>query len=175
MGTTLDDEGQTRGDDKQQEQAYFEKGYSLLHLKVSTQGIESLKSANEYGGEYKHISAYYLGVMSEGSEAEQWFLEASQSNEWKINSAVYLSQIYIANEEYNKLIDQNLPLLSIDKSKENHELHFYTGEAYYQQAKYRQAVRYYQEGIALNFKKPTAETLFKLGHSYYEMGASAFH
>lgn len=157
-------------DSQQQEQAYFEKGYSLVQMKVAEQGIESLKLANGFGGEYTHVSAYYLGVMSKNPEAEQWFLKASQSNEWKIKSAVYLSQIYLTSGEYDKLINQNHLLLSSDKTKENHELYFYTGEAYYQQKKYRQAVRYFQDGIALKVKPPTAETLFKVGHSFYEMG-----
>lgn len=153
-----------------QEQAYFEKGYALLQIKIISQGVEALKLANSFGGEYKHISAYYLGVICEGREAENWFLAASKSDEWQIKSAVYLSQIYLESKAYDKLVHQNLPLLTSDKTKENSELHFYTGEAYYARAKYRQSTRYFQEGIALNVKKPTAETLFKLGHSYYEMG-----
>jgi len=155
---------------KQQEQAYFEQGYSMLQLKITTRGIEAMKKSNEIGGEYKFMSAYYLGVMSEGSEAEQWFLEASQSDEWKIKSAVYLSQIYLKSEAYDKLVAQNQPLLSTERTKENHELHFYTAEAYYRQAEFRKASRYFQDGIELNVQKPAAETLFKLGHSYYEIG-----
>ena len=157
-------------DDEQQEQAYFEKGYALLQLKITQQGIESLKTANEFDGEYKFVSAYYLGIMSEGAEAEQWFLKAWQSKEWKIRSAVYLSQIYLSSGEYDKLINQNQLLLSPAITTENHELHFYSGEANYRLEKYRQAARVYQDGLALNVKKPTAETLFKLGHAYYEIG-----
>ncbi len=157
-------------DNKQQEQAYFEKGYSMLQMKITSQGIEAMKSTNEFGGEYKFASAYYLGVMSDKEEAEQWFLEASRSEEWRIKSALYLSQLYLSSEEYEKLISKNQPLLSTDKSTENHELHFYTGEANYRLTKYRQAARTYQDGLALNVKKPTADILFKLGHSYYEIG-----
>ena len=154
----------------QQEQAYFEKGYSLLQLKITQQGVESLNKANSFKGEYKYVSAYYLGVMSDGFEAEEWFLEASESDEWKIKSAVYLSQIYLSSGEFEKLINQNRPLLSSVRTTENHELHFYSGEANYRLGKYRQAVRVYQDGLTLNIKKPTAETLFKLGHAYYETG-----
>lgn len=157
-------------DKKQREQAYFEKGYSLLQMKITSQGIASMKEANALGGEYKHASAYYLGVMSEGAEVEQWFLQAAQDEKWKIKSAVYLSQIYLNSQEYEKLQQFNEPVLNGARTMDNRDLHFYTAESYYQQSKYRQAVRFYSDGLGLNVGKPDAETLFKIGHSYYEVG-----
>ena len=156
--------------DKQAEQAYFEKGYSLLQLKVTAQGIEAMKAANALNGEYKSASAYYLGVMSEEQESEKWFLQASEDGDWRVKSAVYLSQIYLGSGDFEKLQKMNVPILTIDKTADNSNLHFYTAESYYQQNKFKQAVRYYTDALDLNVGKPTSETLFKIGHAYYEIG-----
>lgn len=157
-------------DKKQREQAYFEKGYSFLRMKVNTQAKESFQAANELKGDYKYSSAYYLGTLSEGKDAERLFLEASESEEWKMRAAVYLSQTYLSLGEYEKLEKWNTPLLNQDKTVENYDLHIYTAEANYRQKKYRPAIRLYSTGIALGARKPDSETLFKLGHSYYEVG-----
>jgi TolA-binding protein len=157
-------------DKKQREQALFEKGYSFLQMKVMNQAKEAFKGANELKGDYKYSSAYYLGTLSEGKEAETLFLEASESDEWKMRAAVYLSQTYLSLSEYEKLEKWNTPLLNQDKTVENYDLHIYTAEANYRQKKYGPAVRLYSTGIALGARKPDSETLFKLGHSYYEIG-----
>jgi len=83
---------------------------------------------------------------------------------------VYLSQLYLNAGEYEKLQKWNEPLLTQEKTNDNYDLHIYTGEAYYRQKNYRPAVRFFSAGIALGARKPDAETLFKLGHSYYETG-----
>ncbi len=157
-------------DKKQEEQAQFEKGYSLLQMKITNQGVEALKAAYEFNGDFKHESAYYIGVMSEGGEAEKWLLAAAEDEEWQTKSAIYLSQIYLNSGEYEKLQTLNQPILSKARTKENFQLHMYTGESYYQEEKYRQATRYYGDGLALGAGKADAETLFKIGHSYYEIG-----
>ena len=157
-------------DKKQREQAYFEKGYSFIQMKVNVQAKESFKAANDLKGEYRYSSAYYLGTLSEGREAETLFLEASESEEWKMRAAVYLSQTYLSLGEYEKLEKWNSPLLNQQKTVENYDLHIYTAEANYRQKKYRPAARLYSAGIALGARKPDSETLFKLGHSYYEVG-----
>ncbi len=157
-------------DKSQKEQAYFEKGYSLLQIDVVDQGLTSLESAYAVGGEYQSRAAYYLGVYSEGDTAEQWLLKASEDTEWQLKSAIYLSQIYLRAGEYKKLQGVTEPLLSDEKSLENTDLHFYTAESYYQEQSYRSAARYFDKGIELGARKPDAETLFKLGHAYYEIG-----
>lgn len=157
-------------DRSQREQAYFEKGYSLIQINVVDQGLTSLQSAYNVGGDYQSRAAYYLGVYSDTDQAEEWLLKASEDPEWQLKSAVYLSQIYLNSEEYDKLQEVNEPLLSNEKTQENTDLHFYTAESYYQEASYRSAARIYDQGIALGTRKPDSETLFKLGHSYYEIG-----
>jgi tetratricopeptide (TPR) repeat protein len=137
---------------------------------VNVQAKESFQAANEIKGEYRYSSAYYLGTLSEGKDAERLFLEASESEEWKMRAAVYLSQTYLSLGEYEKLEKWNTPLLNQDKTVENYDLHIYTAEANYRQKKYRPAIRLYSTGIALGARKPDSETLFKLGHSYYEVG-----
>jgi len=153
-----------------QEQALFEKGYAFLQLYAEEQGKTALKKAFELKGENQCAAAYYIGVHSEDEEAEKWFLIASEKPEWQVKSAVYLSKIYLNQQAYEKLIDLNLPLISADRTTDNYDLLIYTAEAYYLQEKYRAASRYFNEGLRLGVRTPTAETLFKLGHAYYQTG-----
>lgn len=157
-------------DNKQKELVYFEKGYSMLQMNIVTQGVESLKKANEFGGDYQHMSAYYLGIHTEGEEAEEWFKQAAEDEKWASKSGLYLSQIYLRSKEYEKLQAFSGPLLNTNKTIENRDLHLYTAESYYQQGDYRKASRIYNDALALNVRRPDAETLFKMGHAFYEIG-----
>jgi TolA-binding protein len=157
----------------EREEAYFMTGYAHLVQNQPEAAEPKLKSASELGGKYAAPASYYLGTIQlqkkEYVEARASFGKSFASSEWKIKSAVFLAEIDLLEKRYADVTGRCEPLLTKEKTPENYALHVFAGEAYYRQGNYRQATRLYSEGIALGAKAPDAETLFKLGHAYYEI------
>jgi len=118
--------------------------------------------ANYYYG----CCAFFEGKYDEAAKA---FTRAESSPKYKANVPYYLTQIYAAQKNYDKVISYGAPRARDANMKNRAEINQLVGQAYYENGDYKSALPYLEfaakNGVAL---RPA--DYYQLGYAQYQNG-----
>ncbi len=152
-------------------EASFKKGYSLFVQKKFVEAQKEFTRVKEVRNEYFYPVNYYHGMTqyfaNDFSGSVESFKKASESTVYGPYIPYYLTQIYFAQKEYDKLIaygEQKINEPQVNNRKEIRQL---LGQAYYIKRDFARALphlEYYEE----NTPKLTVEEFYQLAFTQYQ-------
>ncbi len=124
-------------------------------------------------GDWYDAANYYYGCCSffEGKydDAAKSFARCESSDKYKANVPYYLTQIYAAQKNYDKVISYGTPRAKDTNVKNRAEINQLVGQAYYEKGDYKSALPYLEfaakNGVAL---RPA--DYYQLGYTQYQNG-----
>lgn len=154
-------------------EASFKKGYSLFVQKKFDEAKAEFVRVKEIRNEYYYPVNYYHGMAqyfsNDFSGAVESFKRAGNSSVYGPYVPYYLTQIYFATKEYDKLIaygEQKINDTSVLNRKEIRQL---LGQTYFIRRDFQRALphlEYYES----NTDKLTAEEFYQLAFTQYQVG-----
>jgi len=150
----------------------FKKGYLLFVKKKFRQAKPLFKSLKETENEYYFPSNYYYGVISffdnDYDEAVKHFNRVSKSKKYKPHIPYYITQIYFAQGEYDKVISYAEPKLKQRSVRNKDKMAHLVGKAYFEGKDYATALPYLEKGASKS--KMREEDFFQLGFAQHATG-----
>ena len=157
--------------ENQRSEVLFKKGYVYFVNKKFKEAKAALGKTKEIRNEYFDPSNYYYGMTAffEGDydEASRSFQKVAQSPKYKSHIPFYLTQIYFAQGDYNKVVNYATPLINEPKLKNRKEMHQLIGQAYFEQKQYTEALPYL-EFYAESASKMREEEFYQLAFTQYQ-------
>lgn len=154
---------------KDQDQYYFQKGYSFFSSKNKKEAITYLNkvvNSAEYGSQAK----YYLGFMAyEGDDYKQatkYFDEVSGEEKYKEKLSYYQADMNFKLGNFQKAIDLGLKAMDKSNAVEKSELNKIIGESYFNLKQYDKSIPY----LALYKGKKgkwNNTDFYQLGYAHY--------
>jgi tetratricopeptide (TPR) repeat protein len=156
------------------EEIRFKTGYAYFVTKkfgLAKTAFMPLK--NNPRSQYYDASNYYYGCCSffEGryDEAAKSFAIAEQSSKYKAVVPYYLTQIYAAQKNYDKVISYGTPRAKDASARNRAEINQLVGQAHYEKGDYSAALPYL-EFAAKNGAPLRAADYYQLGYAQYQNG-----
>lgn len=152
----------------------FKKGYSYFVNKqfglAKTQFMPLKENARS---EWYEPSNYYYGCCAffEGKydDAAKAFARCEQSDKYKSSVPYYITQIYAAQKNYDKVISYGGAKAKDPNMKNRAEINQIVGQAYYEKGDYKSAMPYL-EFAAKNGAPLRPADYYQLGYSQYQNG-----
>lgn len=119
-------------------------------------------AANYYYG----CCAFFEGKYDEAAKA---FTRAESSDKYKANVPYYLTQIYAAQKNYDKVITYGTPRAKDSNVKNRAEISQLVGQAHYEKGDYKSALPYL-EFAAKNGAALRPADYYQLGYTQYQNG-----
>lgn len=155
----------------QRSEVLFKKGYVYFVNKKFAEAKAALGQTREIRNDYYDPSNYYYGMTAffEGDydEATRSFQRVANSEKYKSHIPFYLTQIYFAEGQYDKVINYAVPLINDPKLKKRKEMHQLVGQAYFEQKKYTEALPYL-EFYAESASTMREEEFYQLAFTQYK-------
>ncbi len=154
-------------------QVAFKLGYSHFVKKEFKEAMAAFEKGRNAGGEYYHDLNYYYGMAAyyEGDYAtaiRSW--EVAQDNKtYQKLIPYYLTQIYFANGDYEKLISYALPYATETGIQNQKEINQLIGQSYFELGDFEKAQPYLEEYEA-NSGTMRAEDFYQLAYVQYKNG-----
>lgn len=122
---------------------------------------------------YYDAANYYYGCCSffEGryDDAARSFIRSEQSSKYKAVVPYYLTQIYAAQKNYDKVISYGVPRAKDSGTRNRAEINQLVGQAYYEKKDYNSALPYL-EFAAKNGASLRPADYYQLGYTQYQTG-----
>ncbi|MDX1912037.1 MAG: tetratricopeptide repeat protein [Saprospiraceae bacterium] len=152
----------------------FKQGYSYFVSKKFGLAKTAFMPLKENArSPWYDASNYYYGCCSffEGKydDAAKSFIRCEQSSKYKANVPYYLTQIYAAQKNYDKVISYGAPRAKDNNVKNRAEINQLVGQAYYEKGDYKSALPYL-EFAAKNGAQLRPADYYQLGYAQYQNG-----
>ncbi len=151
----------------------FKLGYSHFVKKEFKEGIEAFASGRNVRGPYYYdlnyyyaMAAYYEGDFDAAVRA--WKI-AQQNKTYERLIPYYLTQIYFANGEYQKLISYAVPYAQQSGIQNQKEINHLIGQSYFELGDFEKAQPYLEE-YESNSGTMRAEDFYQLAYVQYKNG-----
>ena len=157
----------------QRSEVLFKKGYVYFVNKKFREAKSALAQTKEIRNEFYYPSNYYYGMTAffdgDYEEAIRSFEKVSASIKYKAHIPFYLTQIYFARGDYDKLINYAVPQLKSPGVRKREEMHQLVGQAFFEKRMYTEALPYL-EYYAENSSKMREEEFYQLAFTQYQTG-----
>ncbi|MEO0042193.1 MAG: hypothetical protein RL329_1641 [Bacteroidota bacterium] len=154
-------------------EAYFKKGYAYFVRKQFPKAKACFEQVKEKDGEYFYPANYYYGMTAffenKFDEAIKSFQRVEKSKTYAQYIPYYLTQIYFAQHDYDKVITYGTRAAQDPKLRTGRELNQLIGQAYFEKKDYPNAVKYLEVGGEGN-NKMREEDFYQLGFAQYRVG-----
>jgi tetratricopeptide (TPR) repeat protein len=154
---------------KDQDQYYFQKGYSFFSSKNKKEAISyfnKVTNSAEYGSQAK----YYLGFMAyEGDDYKQatkYFDEVSGEEKYKEKLSYYQADMNFKLGNFQKAIDLGTKAMDKSNAVEKSELNKIIGESYFNLKQYEKSIPYLTLYKGKKGKWNNTD-FYQLGYAYY--------
>ncbi len=153
-------------------EASFKKGYAHFVLKEFDKAKESFSITKDIKNEYFYPTNYYYGMceyfQNKYTEAISSFQKVKSSDVYKSFVPYYLTQIYFAENQPEKVIANGEVSLKDPELRNRKEIRQLLGQAYFQRKEYELALphlAYYEE----NTDKLTIDEFYQLSFTQYQL------
>ena len=153
-------------------EAAFKKGYAHFVTKGFKEAKNEFDKTRDIKNDYYHPSNYYYGLcdyfMGSYAGAVNAFEKVRYSDQYKSFVPYYLTQIYLAQKQYPKVISSGEESLKDTDLRNRTEIRQIIGQAYFALNEYEKALphlEYYESKTA----KLTVEEFFQLGFTQYQL------
>lgn len=153
-------------------EAGFKKGYAHFALKEFKEAKNDLGRIKELRNEFYYPTNYYYGLSDyftgnyNGAIAS--FEKVKQSDTYRSFVPFYLTQIYFAQKQYDKVIEQGEASLNDSQLRNRKEIRQLTGQAYFNTGDYNKALPHL-EYYEANTDKLTIEEFYQLAFTQYQL------
>jgi tetratricopeptide (TPR) repeat protein len=152
----------------------FKRGYSYFVTKKFSQAKGAFGPIKENTrSEWYYPANYYYGCCAffEGKydEASKAFTRCEQSDKYKQAVPYYITQIYAAKKDYDKVISYGAPKAQDASVRNRPELNQLVGQAYYEKGDFKKAIPYLEYG-ATNGAPLRPADYYQLGYAQYQNG-----
>ena len=156
---------------------HFHRGYAFLKLNEPQKAANSFAklkdTENRYSMRAKYYYAYCQYSLQNYGRALPDFLDIENTEAYKDIVPYYIVQIYYAQGQTDEVQTRAEALLENQPDNPNNsELHRMTGEIYYKQGKYADAIEQlslYEKEAAAQKKEPVRNDLYVQGMSHYQL------
>ena len=150
----------------------FKYGYTLFktnQLEASKGYFKQLLYSKKYGSKAKYYYGFIAYQKDDYQEAEQYLEDVSHDKEYNKEVSYYLADMSFKSGQFQKAIDQALPLLETAKRNELSEINKIIGESYFNLNQYTTAIPYLMAYQGKNGKWNNTD-YYQLGYCYYKQG-----
>ncbi len=159
--------------ENQRSEVLFKKGYVYFVNKKFEKAKSALGKTKEIRNEYYDPSNYYYGMTAffEGNydEATRSFEKVANAKIYQPHIPFYLTEIYFAQGDYDKVINYATPLINEPKLKKRKEMHQLIGQAFFEKRQYTEALPYL-EFYAESTSSMREEEFYQLAFTQYKTG-----
>ena len=159
--------------ESQRSEVLFKKGYVYFVNKKFNEAKDALSKTKDIQNEYYEPSNYYYGMTAffEGNYevATRSFQKVANAERYKPHVPFYLTEIYFAQGDYDKVINYATPLINDPKLKKRKEMHQLVGQAYFEKQQYTEALPYL-EFYAESTSSMREEEFYQLAFTQYKTG-----
>jgi TolA-binding protein len=152
----------------------FKEGYSYFVTKQFSRAKTAFTPLKENGRSTWYYPAnYYYGCCAffekRYDEAAKSFTRCEQSDKYKASVPYYLTQIYAAQKNYDKVISYGEPKAKDANVKNRPELNQLVGQAYYEKGDYKKAMPFLEYAVKNGASLRSAD-YYQLGYTQYQNG-----
>ncbi len=127
----------------QRSEAKFKEGYCYFVQKQFPKAKACFNSVKEIQGDYYYAANYYYGMTAffenNFKEAAKSFTRVEDSKLYKKYVPYYLCQIYLAQKDYDKVIQYSTKYVDSPDIKNAREISFILGQAYFEKEDWTKA------------------------------------
>ncbi|MDQ3073424.1 MAG: tetratricopeptide repeat protein, partial [Bacteroidota bacterium] len=136
----------------QREEYYFNAGYVYFKNENYDKAREYFKQVKEGEGEKAALAKYYYGYIAyetgDYKTAVTEFEKLRDHKKYGTLVAVYITQIYLLQERYDKVIEVGEKALLEEGTTGTDQIRLAVGEAYYKNKNYEKAATHYEQYAA---------------------------
>ncbi len=151
----------------------FKKGYLNFIEKKFTLAKSQFRSIKDIQNQYYYPANYYYGMCNfftkKYDEAVSSFQKVSSSSKYKNYTPYYITSIYFAKRDYDKVINYGVKQADKRTVKNRSDINRLLGRAYFEQGEYTQAKKYL-EYASKKASKMDASDYYQLGFVQYQSG-----
>ncbi|MEM6965711.1 MAG: tetratricopeptide repeat protein [Bacteroidota bacterium] len=151
----------------------FKVGYLNFVKKKFSVAKSKFNSIKDIQNEYYYPSNYYLGMcdffLKKYPAAIKSFQKVSGSRKYSAYTPYYITSIYFAERDYDKVINYGAPKAEDSKVKNRGNINRLVGRAYFEEGEYDMA-KQYLEYAAKKVRKMDATDYYQLGFVQYKSG-----
>ncbi len=155
----------------QRNEVKFKLGYGEFVQKRFSQAKGYFRMVKDSEGEYSAAANYYYGMCCffDGAyeEAIKAFEKCRSSRQYSGLVPYYITQIYFAQNKFDKLIDYAEPKLNDGNLRNTKEMGQLVGQAYFEKGDFKKALPYL-EAYASSSGSLKAEETYQLAYSLYK-------
>jgi len=151
----------------------FKKGYCHFVRKEFNEAQYNFSFTKDLQNRFFYPTNYYYGMCEyfagDYKSAVKSFQRVENNNVYKSQIPYYISQIYFAEANYDKLLNYGENVIRQPGTKKVKEIRLLLGQAYFQRNNYEKALphlEYYEENTA----SLTLEEFYQLAFAQYQMG-----
>lgn len=153
-------------------EASFKKGYAHFVSKEFAESKKELSRTININNEFYYASNYYYGLceyfMRNYPAAIASFEKVKASPAYKSFVPYYITQIYFAQQQMDKVITTGEQALKDPELRNRKEIRHILGQAYYSTKDYEKALPHL-EYYEANTEKLTIEEFYQLGFTQYQL------
>jgi len=153
-------------------EASFRKGYCYFILKDFKAAKAEFARTKEVKDEFYYTNNYYYGIcdyfLGDYTNAVSSFEKVNKSDVYKSFVPYYITQIYAAQNQSDKVIQYGEKALSDTNLRNRKEIRLLLGQAYFKSADYEKAIphlMFYAESTP----KLSIEEFYQLGFAHYKL------
>ena len=151
----------------------FKMGYAFFVKKKFSKAKANFQKIKEVQNQYFYPSNYYYGMVAffEGNyqQAIKSFERVKKSKKYANHIPYYITQIYFAEGQYDKVINYGAPLTKKKSIRNLKEIHQLVGQAFFEKKEYKNALPYL-EYYGERSNKMRVEDFYQLGFVQYKTG-----
>ena len=151
----------------------FKKGYCHFVRKEFNEAQSNFSFTKDLQNRFFYPSNYYYGMCEyfagDYKSAVKSFQRVESNNVYKTQIPYYISQIYFAEQNYDKLLSYGENIIRQPSTKKIKEIRLLLGQAYFQRNNYEKALphlEFYEE----NTDALTLEEFYQLAFAQYQLG-----
>ncbi len=151
----------------------FKKGYCHFVRKEFKEAQYNFSFTKDLQNRFFYPTNYYYGMCEyfagDYKSAVKSFQRVENNNVYKSQIPYYISQIYFAEENYDKLLNYGENVIRQPGTKKVKEIRLLLGQAYFQRNNYEKALphlEFYEENTA----SLTLEEFYQLAFAQYQLG-----
>jgi TolA-binding protein len=150
---------------------FFKTGYSYFKLDNLAKARENFALVKDKPNRFSVPATYYYAhICYQEKNYETALLHFEKiANDETFRDVVnyYIVQIYSMQGKFEEVLVKALPLLEGPDDKKTAEIARLTGDAYFHQGQYKDAIKYFNRYLSSNPRSVTRADYYELGFSYY--------
>lgn len=151
----------------------FKKGYCHFVRKEFTDAQYNFSYTKDIQNKFFYPTNYYYGMCQyfagDYKSAVKSFQRVESNNVYRAQIPYYISQIYFAEKDFDKLLNYGENVIRQQDTKKIKEIRLLLGQAYFQRNNYEKALphlEFYEDNTA----SLTIEEFYQLAFAQYQMG-----